>query len=375
MSRSLPARLRIPLVGGGLLLWEAAAHAEYALNMTPGVTPVSRQVYELHMLIFWICVAIGVGVFGVMFWSIYHHRKSRGAVASQFHESTTVEVVWTVVPMLILIGMAIPATKTLVAMEDTRDPELTITVTGYQWKWKYDYLDEGISFFSNLSTPREQILNRQDKNQAYLLEVDNPMVVPVGKKIRILTTSADVIHSWWMPDLGWKRDAIPGFINENWALIEKPGIYRGQCAELCGKDHAYMPIVVEAVSEQEYRQWVADQQQLASRETGAADRQWSREELISKGQQVYNSTCVACHQAQGQGVPGVFPSLVGSPLITGELDAHIDIILNGKAGTAMAAFRDQLSDADIAAVVTYERNAWGNDTGDIVQPATVAAQR
>jgi len=240
-----------------LLAWSAGAHAEFALNMPRGVTAISQDVYNLHMLIFWICVVIGVVVFGVMFWSIYHHRKSRGAVPAQFHESTVVEVVWTVIPMLILIGMAVPATKTLVRMYDARDADLTVKVTGYQWRWQYDYLDEGVKFFSTLSTPQDQIRNVAAKDEHYLLEVDNPLVVPVGKKVRILTTAADVIHSWWVPGLGWKKDAIPGFINENWTQIEKPGVYRGQCAELCGKDHGFMPVVVKAVPEAEFQQWLA----------------------------------------------------------------------------------------------------------------------
>lgn len=245
-------------LGGALLLaWSAGGRAEMALNMPRGVTAISREVYDLHMLIFWICVVIGVVVFGVMFWSIFHHRKSRGAVPAQFHESTLVEIVWTIVPMLILIGMAVPATKTLVKMYDAREAELTVKVTGYQWRWQYDYLDHDVGFFSVLSTPATQIRNVAAKGEHYLLEVDNPLVLPVGKKVRILTTAADVIHSWWVPDLGWKRDAIPGFINENWTLIEKPGVYRGQCAELCGKDHGYMPIVVKAVPEAEFNEWLA----------------------------------------------------------------------------------------------------------------------
>ena len=241
-----------------MLAWSAGAQAELGLNMPRGVTSISQQVYDLHMLIFWICVVIGVVVFGVMFWSIYHHRKSLGAVPAQFHESTLVEVVWTVIPMLILIGMAVPATKTLVSMYDTRDAELTVKVTGYQWRWQYDYINEDVGFLSVLSTPSAQIRNVAAKSEHYLLEVDNPLVVPVGKKVRILTTAADVIHSWWVPELGWKKDAIPGFINESWTLIEKPGIYRGQCAELCGKDHGFMPIVVKAVPEAEFKRWLAD---------------------------------------------------------------------------------------------------------------------
>ena len=244
-------------LGGALAAWNAGAQADFTVNLSPGVTTISREVYDLHMLIFWICVAIGAVVFGVMFWSIYHHRKSRGAVAAQFHESALVEILWTIAPMAILVAMAIPATKTLVRMADARDADLTIKVTGYQWRWRYDYLNEGIGFFSTLATPHDQIHNAAPKDLHYLLEVDQRLVVPVGRKIRILTTAADVIHSWWVPALGWKRDAIPGFINESWTLIEQPGVYRGQCAELCGQDHAFMPIVVEAVSEAEFQQWAA----------------------------------------------------------------------------------------------------------------------
>lgn len=267
MATNRIARAGGMALGGVLLAWGAAARADFALNMTPGVTAISREVYDLHMLIFWICVAIGCVVFGVMFWSIYHHRKSRGAVPAQFHESTVVEIVWTVVPMLILISMAVPATKTLVRMADASEAELTIKVTGYQWRWRYDYLNEGISFYSTLSTPQTQINAAAAKDEHYLLAVDQPLVVPVGKKIRILTTAADVIHSWWVPALGWKRDAIPGFINESWTLIEQPGVYRGQCAELCGKDHGFMPVVVEALPEAEYRQWLAKMREKNGQKT------------------------------------------------------------------------------------------------------------
>jgi cytochrome c oxidase subunit 2 len=359
----------------GLLLWSLSASAALELNMTEGVTPVSREVYSLHMLIFWICVAIGLLVFGAMFYSIYYHRKSLGAKPAQFHESTRVEILWTVIPMLILIGMAIPATKALITMEDTATPDLTVKVTGYQWKWQYDYLDEGISFFSTLSTPRAQIANVADKNEHYLLEVDNPLVLPVGKKVRILTTAADVIHSWWVPALGWKRDAIPGFINESWTRIEEPGVYRGQCAELCGKDHGFMPIVVVAKTEEEYQQWLTDMQ---SEQTAAAESplgELGKAELMAQGEEVYQTHCASCHQANGQGMPPVFPALVGSPVVTGPVEEHIDVILHGRSGTAMQAFADQLSDTEIAAVVTYKRNSWGNKTADSVQPATIQTLR
>jgi cytochrome c oxidase subunit 2 len=375
MLANLLSRTRGIGLGGGLLLWSLDTFAAFDLNMTEGATSVSREVYDLHMLILWICVIIGIGVFGVMFYSIYYHRKSRGVVASQFHESTTVEIIWTVVPMLILIGMAIPATKALITMEDTTEADLTITVTGYQWKWKYDYLDEGISFFSNLATPRAQIDKVAEKGEHYLLEVDNPLVVPVGKKLRILTTSGDVIHSWWVPALGWKRDAIPGFINESWTRIDKPGTYRGQCAELCGKDHGFMPVVVVAKTEEDYNKWLASMKDVQTAALESADREWSMDELLAKGEQVYGKTCAACHQANGQGIPGVFPSIVGSPIATGPIENHIDIVLNGKPGTAMQAFAEQLSESEIAAVITYQRNAWDNQMGDLVQPATIKASR
>ena len=372
---NLLKRTHSAVIGGGLLLWSASAAAEYGLNMPEGVTPISKEVYDLHMLIFWICVWIGVVVFGVMFYSMYYHRKSKGAVAAQFHESTTIEMVWTVVPMLILIAMAIPATKTLIAMEDTSNPDLTVTVTGYQWRWKYDYMDEGISFFSVLATPRDQIDNLAEKDEHYLLEVDNPLVLPVGKKIRILTTAADVIHSWWVPDLGWKRDSVPGFVNENWTYIEKPGTYRGQCTELCGKDHGFMPIVVIAKAEEDYQQWVSEQKSAQSAATESADREWTQDELMAKGEEVYNKICAACHQPNGQGIPGAFPAIAGSPIATGPLDAHIDIVMNGKQGTAMQAFAGQLSDVDIASVITFQRNAFGNAVGDAVQPKAIQELR
>ncbi len=260
------------IMGSVLAAWATGAQADFTLNMTRGATAISREVHDLHMMIFWICVAIGVMVFGVMFWSIYHHRKSRGAVPAQFHESTLVEVLWTIVPMAILIAMAIPATRTLIRMADARDAELTIKVTGYQWRWHYDYLNEGVGFFSTLATPQAQIHNHEHKQEHYLLEVDRRLVLPVGKKVRILTTAADVIHSWWVPALGWKRDAIPGFINESWTQIDQPGVYRGQCAELCGKDHAFMPIVVEALPEAEFQAWLA-KMKTASPTAAASDHE------------------------------------------------------------------------------------------------------
>lgn len=361
----------------GLLCSMAAtsAVAEYGLNLTRGVTPISNEAYDLHMLIMMVCVAIGVVVFGAMFISILKHRKSKGVQPAQFHESTAVEIVWTIVPFLILVGMAIPATKALVAMEDTSNADLSIKVTGYQWKWGYDYLDEDISFVSTLATPKEEIYNKQAKGENYLLEVDNPVVVPINKKVRLLVTSNDVIHAWWVPNLGMKKDAIPGYINEMWFKIDKEGTYRGQCAELCGKDHGFMPIVVIAKNESDYNQWVADQKGAAEADAAAAERDWTKPELMERGEKVYGANCAACHQANGEGVPGAFPALKGSAVATGPKDGHIDIVMNGKAGTAMAAFASQLSDVDLAAVITYERNAWGNDAGDLIQPSEVKAAR
>ena len=363
------------LVAGSAAPWGAVL-AEYGLNLPRGVTPVSERAYDLHMLIFAICCVIAAVVFGVMFYSIVKHRKSQGVEAAQFHENTRVEVIWTLVPVLILVGMAIPATKALVAMEDTSNSDLTIQVTGYQWKWKYDYLDEEISFFSNMSTTPEEIAGEVPMSKHYLLDVDEPLVVPINKKIRILTTAADVIHAWWVPELGFKRDAIPGFINESWALIKEPGVYRGQCAELCGKDHGFMPIVVVAKTEDEYRQWVSDVKAEMEQAAAAAERTWAMDELMAKGEEVYNTNCAACHQPNGQGMGEMFPALAGNPVLTGDdPEEHIEAVLAGRPGTPMAAFGPQLDDGQLAAVITYTRNAWGNDTGQAIQPDQIKAMR
>ncbi len=368
---------RLLTAAGGVAAMLAApgALAEYGLNLPRGVTPISQEAYDMHMLIFWVCVVIAIVVFGVMFFSIFSHRKSKGAVAAQFHESTTVEILWTVVPFLILVGMAIPATKALVNMEDTSNSDLSIKVTGYQWKWGYEYIDDDISFISSLATPHGQIYNQTPKGDHYLREVDNPLVVPINKKVRLLITANDVIHSWWVPKLGMKKDAIPGFINSMWIKVEKEGTYRGQCAELCGKDHGFMPIVVVAKNEADYAQWVSDQKSASAADAAAAGKEWSMDDLMARGEKVYNTNCAACHQANGSGVPGAFPALKGSAIATGPVAQHIAIIMNGKSGTAMAAFGAQLNDIDIAAVATYERNAWGNNTGDLVQPSEVKAAR
>ena len=358
---------------GGLFLMALAgnASASWTVNMSPGATEVSRSVFNLHMTIFWISVIIGAMVFAVMFWSMIMHRRSRGAVPAKFHENLTVEMLWTVIPLLILVGMAIPATKTLIDIYDTEDADLDILVTGYQWRWQYNYMGEDVSFMSNMSTPREQISNQQAKGEHYLLEVDEPLVVPTGQKIRFLITAADVIHSWWVPALAVKKDAIPGFINESWTRIDEPGIYRGQCTELCGRDHAFMPIVVDARSPEDFASWLAEKKAAAAAEAELTSKEWTLDELMERGQRVYTTTCVACHQANGEGMPPIFPALKGSDMVLNDVTAHIDVVVNGVPGTSMAAFGKQLSEVDIAALITYERNAWGNDTGEVVAPIDI----
>lgn len=345
--------------------------ADWTMNMTPGVTGISNQIFSLHMTILWICVVIGVVVFGVMFWSIFAHRKSRGHKAANFHEHTVIEVIWTIIPFAILVAMAIPATATLIEMYDTTESDVDIKVTGYQWRWQYEYINEDFGYFSSLSTPRAQIENRQAKGENYLLEVDNPLVIPVGKKVRFLLTANDVIHSWWVPDFGVKKDAIPGFINETWTRVDKPGTYRGQCTELCGKDHGFMPVVVEAVPEEEYNAWVASQREAAEKERQLTQKDWTLDELMVRGEKAYQTACASCHQPDGMGMPPAFPALKGSPIATSDMAAHIDIVVNGKSGTAMQAFGGQLSEVDLAAVITYERNAWGNNTGEMVTPKEI----
>ena len=367
--------MRHPRVWMGLLLWSILSQAEAAwtVNMAPGATEVSRTVFDLHMTIFWICVVIGVLVFGAMFWSMIIHRRSTGQKPAHFHESTTVEILWTVVPFVILVLMAVPATKTLIDIYDTSESGLDVQITGYQWKWHYKYLGQDVEFFSNLATPSEQIHNKAPKDEHYLLEVDQPLVVPVGTKVRFLITAADVIHSWWVPALAVKKDAIPGFVNESWTRIEKPGIYRGQCTELCGKDHGFMPIVVEAKSKEDFAKWIAQRKEETAKLKELTDKEWTLEELVERGDKVYHTTCAACHQPEGQGMPPMFPALKGSKIATGPKADHLNIVFHGKPGTSMAAFGKQLSEVDIAAVITYERNAWGNNTGDMVTPKEVLA--
>lgn len=416
LSRHIKPFAKLSAFGALIIatFFSGLVQAEYRLNLQDPVTEVARDIFSLHMTIFWICVAIFVFVFSFMFYSIFAHRKSKNYEPAQFSHSTSVEVIWTIIPFIILVVMAVPATKVLIDMEDTTKSDLTIKITGYQWKWGYDYLGTDISFFSTLTTPASQINqfdkeNAQPQGENYLLETDNLVVVPSGRKVRALITANDVIHAWWIPAFGTKKDAIPGYINELWFNVDvgKEGIYRGQCAELCGKDHAYMPIVVKVVTGEEFDAWVANggsfeadtiadnvepeleveqvESKTAVRESviqaiiptaTAADEaaDLSKDELMAQGEKTY-AVCSACHGPTGAGMPGVFPAITGSKVATGPLDAHIDIILYGKPGTSMVAYANQLSDKEIASVITYQRNALGNATGELIQPADVQAKR
>jgi cytochrome c oxidase subunit 2 len=348
-----------------------------ALNMTRGVTGVSNEVFELHMLIFWICVAIGVVVFGVMFYSMYAHTKKKNPVASTFHESTKVEIAWTIIPFLILIAMAIPASKTLVKIYDDEAGDINIQVTGYQWKWQYRYLEDDVSFFANLSTDLDEIYNLVPKGENYLQEVDEMVVIPVGKKIRFLITANDVIHSWWMPAFAIKQDAIPGFVNTAWTIVDEPGTYRGKCTELCGKNHGFMPIVVKAVEQEEYDQWINDKKQAAMKLAEQTTKNWTTEELIAKGQDVYAVNCVACHQTNGEGITGIFPALAGSDIVLNNKPRNIEILMEGVQGAAMNSF-DYLSEVELASVITYTRQSWGNDAkgdGTVVLPQDIVTYK
>jgi cytochrome c oxidase subunit II len=354
------------------------------LNFQPPVTAIASEIYSLHTMMLIICLVIFVAVFGVMFYSIFKHRKSRGHKSATFHESTTVEIAWTVVPFLIVIGMALPATKTVVAMKDTSNADITIKATGMQWKWGYDYLKgegEGISFLSALATPREQVVDpTKVKSDNYLLEVDNPVVVPVNKKVRIITTANDVIHSWTIPAFGVKQDAIPGFVRDTWFKAEKIGTYRGQCVELCGKEHAFMPIVVNVVSEEDYKKWADGKKKEMAAQADDPNKVWTIDELKQRGEKVFTANCASCHQATGKGVPGAFASLDGSPVVNGPKAEQINVLLNGKHSgkfpSAMPPWKGVLSDTEIAAVITYTRNAWSNKAQEnIVQPAEVLAAR
>jgi len=383
--------LRAPTLAATLLA-SATAFADYQIDILPPASPMAQEAYDLHFGVLWVCVAIFIIVFGAMFWSIFKHRRSVGAKAAQFHENTTVEIIWTVVPLVVLVAMAWPATKTMLAMKDAANSDISIKITAYQWRWEYDYQQDGVRFFSNISTPRDQIDEREGpgkpKGENYLLEVDRPMVVPVGKKVRLLITSNDVIHGWYVPQLGINQYGIPGFVKDAWFTATKVGTFRGQCSQICGKEHGFMPIVVEVKSTEEYAKWAqaekakmpppeaAPQQVVAAGGAAPADdptKKWSVDELKAKGEQVYAANCVACHQATGKGLPPAFPPLAGSKMANGPKAAQVAIVLKGKPGTAMASFA-QLSDADLAAVITHTRLAWGNK-GDAVMPSEIKAAR
>ncbi|MBP8035277.1 MAG: cytochrome c oxidase subunit II [Burkholderiaceae bacterium] len=379
------------LLGACAMFWIGAVSAQVKdmpggprvnqLNLPEGVNQIARDVAWLHWFMLIVCLVIFVAVFGVMFYSIWAHRKSKGHKPATFHEHMGVEVAWTVIPFLIVIAMALPATRTVVAMKDTSGADLTVKVTGYQWKWGYEYIDgpaTGVKILSNLSTPRAQIEGREPKSPTYLMEVDNPLVVPVGKKIRIAVTAADVIHSWMVPELAVKQDAIPGFVRNTWFRADKVGVYRGQCTELCGKDHAFMPIVVNVVSEADYAKWADEQKKLLAAQADDPNKQWTGPELIARGEKVYAANCVACHQGSGKGVMGAFPALDASKLVMGPKAENIQILLKGKPGTAMQSFAAQLNDVEIAAVITYTRASWtnaGKGQDPVVAPADIKAAR
>jgi cytochrome c oxidase subunit 2 len=375
MVISSAKRIAIGLTIGVL---SSPVFAEYALNMQTPVSEIARKVYDLHMTIFYICLAIALVVFSAMIYSIINHRKSKGVKAAQFHESTTVEIIWTIIPFVILIVMAVPATKTLIAMEETVDKgDVTIKITASQFKWHYDYLNEGVSFISALSTPEAQIKGQEPKGEHYLLEVDNPIVVPTNTKIRFLLTAADVIHAWWVPAISVKKDAIPGFINQMWTVIDVPGTYRGQCAELCGAKHGFMPIVLEAMEPEKYQAWVKEKQDALAAEKAKleAGADLPKEELMTKGEAIYKANCAVCHQAGGEGA-GPFPAIKGSKVATGPVEDHIKLVLSGR--NAMPSFKASLNDLELAGVITYQRNSWGNvpsDGKDVVQPGMVKGLR
>jgi cytochrome c oxidase subunit 2 len=359
------------------LLLAAPGYTGNEINMTRGVTAQSMISFQLHMVILWICVVIGVIVFSAMFISIVLHRKSKGHEAAGFTHSATAEIIWTIIPVLILVAMAVPATRALLSIEVAPETEMTIKITGFQWRWKYEYLEDEIQFISSLhseSNAARRLSSGTDPLtiENYLLEVDKPLVLPANTKIKFLITADDVIHSWWVPALGWKRDAVPGFINEAWTEIMEPGVYRGQCAELCGKDHGFMPIVLKVLPTAEYRVWVQEQRRSMAQEQAEIERLWTRDELMALGKNVYAAQCATCHQADGLGLAPAFPALAGSDMANGPLNNYIEVVLHGREGTAMQAWGNMLSDSDIAAALTYTRNAFGNETGDVVQPQTIA---
>ena len=351
------------------------ASAEWGdLNMTQGATAISKEVYDLHMLIFWICVVIGVIVFGVMFYSMYAYTKKKNPVAATFHENTKVELAWTIIPFLILIAMAVPASKTLQSIYNDEAGDINIQVIGHQWKWQYRYLEDDVNFFANLSTDLDEIYNKVPKGENYLQEVDEIVVIPVGKKVRFLITANDVIHSWWVPAFAIKQDAIPGFINTAWTIVDEPGLFRGKCTELCGKNHGFMPIVVKAVEQDEYDLWIKDKQAGAIALAELTEKDWTAEELVARGESLYIKNCVACHGPTGAGVTGIFPALAGSDIVLNNKARQIEILMEGVQGAAMQSYAEQLAEVDMAAVITYTRRSWGNaekGDGEIVVPKDI----
>jgi len=370
-AQALFLRLLSPAIALAMAGGVSAESTTRQLNMPQGVTEVSQAAYDIHMIMMWICTVIGIAVFGFMFYVMYAHRKSRGAVAANFHENHVVELIWTIVPALILIVMAIPATTALLKVYDTENADIDIKVTGYQWKWQYEYIGEGVKYMSELRTPQDEIYGRAPKGEHYLREVTEPLVIPTGKKVRFLITGNDVIHSWWVPDFGVKRDAVPGLFTAAWAKTDVPGTYVGECTELCGIGHAFMPVVVEVKEEAEYNEWLAGKKAEVAEYASTIGKEWTFDELMVRGEEVYERSCAACHQSDGNGIPGVFPALKDSPIALGAKEGHIAVLIDGVAGTSMQSFADQLSEVDIAAVVHYERNAWGNDVGDVTQPIDV----
>lgn len=358
-----------------LFIFTAAVSAEYKFNFPTPAAPLTQQMYDLHMLTTKIATIISIVITAIVIFAIFKFRKSKGYEADQnFHKSKFGTWSWILVPVIVLgidLTIAGSASDALKQVEDySQKSDVTIKVVGSQWKWTYEYMDDDIVVVSNM-------LPEKEAGKNYLRAVDKPLVLPINKRIRLLHTSTDVIHAWWVPEIAYKKDSIPGYINETWTNIQKEGTYRGQCAEICGTGHAFMPIVVEAVSQEKYEAWKAKQKQtkLAALAEASSDKVWSKEELMTKGEAIYNTSCAACHQATGLGIPNVFPALKGGKITTGDKAGHINIVLNGKTGTAMSAWGKQLNDLEIAAVVTYERNAWGNNTNDAIQPADIKSAR
>lgn len=358
-----------------LLVFTGTAFAEYKLNFPEPVAPLTQQMYDLHMLTTKIATIIMVVVIAFVVYAIVKFRKSKGYEADQeFHKGTFGVWSWLLVPVIVLgidLTIAGSAMDALEQIEDySTKSDVTVKVIGSQWKWTYEYMDDDIRIVSTMTS-------KEEAGDNYLRDVDNPLVLPINKRIRFLHTSSDVLHAWWVPEISYKKDSIPGYINETWTNIQKEGTYRGQCAEICGTGHAYMPIVVEAVSEEKYEAWKAEQKAAtaAALAEASADKTWRKDELMSKGEALYNTNCAACHQVTGVGLPGIFPALAASKIATGDISSHIDIVLNGKTGTSMSAWGGQLNDLEIASIITYERNAWGNDTGDAIQPADIKSAR